>query len=66
MLREAKARRGALPVQALSLAGSGGSEAVARWVRGLAEQFGANGRVGSSIAGVADDHHHGGAHQHVH
>jgi len=67
MLREAKARRGALPVQALSLTADDGAGGVARWVSGLLVQFSANGRVGSSIAGVAEDHHHhGGAHQHVH
>jgi len=58
MVREAQARRGALPVQALSLAATPGAAAIARWVRGRSEEFSARGHVRSGVAGIAEDHHH--------
>jgi urease accessory protein len=58
MLREARARRGELPVQALSLAAPGGAARVAGWVLGRLDAFRAHGRLHSSVATVAGEHHH--------
>jgi len=58
MLREAQARRGKLPVEALSLAAAGDATPVARWARARLEEFGARGHVGSSVAGMTEGHHH--------
>jgi urease accessory protein len=59
MVREAGERRGALPLEAVSLARPGGAAAVARWVVARREQFAALGHVHSSVAGIAvDDHRH--------
>jgi len=58
MLREARARRGELPVAAVSLAGADGAAVVARWVLGRLQAFSALGHVHSSVAELAEDHHH--------
>jgi len=58
MVREAQARRGELPVEAVSLARPGGGATVARWALGRLEGFTALGHVHSSVAGIAEDHHH--------
>ena len=58
MVREAQARRGALPVEALSLTATAGAGVIARWARGRWEEFSALGHVGSSVVGLTEDHHH--------
>ena len=58
MVREAQARRGALPVESLSLAATAGAGTIARWVRGRSEQFSALGHVRSSVAAITEDHNH--------
>ncbi len=57
MVREAQARRGDLPVEAVSLARPGGAAAIARWALGRLEEFSALGHVHSSVAGITEDHH---------
>ncbi len=61
MVREAQARRGALPVEAVSLTAPEGAAAVARWALGRLEELSALGHVHSSVAGGAEPHRH-----HVH
>lgn len=64
MVREARARRGELPVEAISLAAGGsGCEVVARWVLSGLEEFRSHGHLSSSVAGITEEHHH---HDHVH
>jgi urease accessory protein len=59
MAREARARRGELPVQTISLARPGGAGAglVAAWVLARLEQFRTGGALRSSIHGAAEHHH---------
>jgi urease accessory protein len=57
MVREAQARRGALPVKAVSLTLPGAAAAVARWTLGRLTEFRAHGHVDSSVAEVAAEHH---------
>ena len=61
MVSDARARRGALPVHAISLRAAGGPEPVAAWVRDRLSAFRAHGHLHSSIAGVPDHEH---AHRH--
>jgi len=61
MIREAQARRGELPVEAVSLTAPEGAAAVARWALGRLEELSALGHVHSSVAGGAEPQHH-----HVH
>jgi urease accessory protein len=61
MVREAQARRGALPVKALSLTLPGAAAAVARWTLGQLEAFRELGHLHSSVPNETDGHHH-----HVH
>jgi len=61
MVREAQARRGTLPVRAVSLVAPGDAAAVAGWVLGRLEEFRAGGHLHSSVAGIGEEHHH-----HVH
>ena len=65
MVREARARRGELPVEAVSLARGDaaveGSAAVAAWVVSRLEALRSHGHVDSSVAGITEEHHH-----HVH
>ncbi|MGI8593223.1 MAG: urease accessory protein UreG [Solirubrobacteraceae bacterium] len=61
MVREAQARRGATPVEAVSLKLPAGAAAVARWALGRLDEFGPLGHVHSSVAGSTEPHHH-----HVH
>ena len=61
MIREAQARRGELPVEAVSLVRPAGAAAVARWALGRLEELSALGHVHSSVAGGAEPHRH-----HVH
>jgi urease accessory protein len=65
MVREAGARRGALPVEALSLVGGSGSgcEAVAGWVLARVEEFRSSGGLVSRVYGITEETHH---HDHVH
>lgn len=64
MVREAGARRGELPVEAISLADGGcGCAVVADWVLACLEEFRSHGRLCSSVAEITEKHHH---HDHVH
>ncbi len=64
MIRDATARRGTLPVLAVSLRNPPRAIAVAEWVRAqLAAYASAGGHLHSSVSG-APDHHHGHAHSH--
>ncbi len=58
MMREAGARRGDLPVQAVSLRQSEGAAVVAGWVLERLEEFRARGHLRSSVAGITDHHRH--------
>jgi urease accessory protein len=58
MLRDARDRRGELPVVALTLRAPPGAAPVAGWVLDVLEGFRADGHVHSSVAGVGDEHHH--------
>jgi urease accessory protein len=60
MVAESRARRGPLPVAAISLRESGAAE-VAGWVRDRLAAFGEHGHLHSSAEG-APDHHHDHAH----
>ncbi len=62
MVSDAKARRDRLPVQALSLVSPGGAEPVAVWVRERHRRFAAGEAPQTSVADVADHHHHSHAH----
>jgi urease accessory protein len=62
MVREATQRRGALPVEAVSLVSSGGAVGVAAWVLGRVDAFRSHGHVHSSLAGIAEEHGHSHAH----
>jgi urease accessory protein len=61
MLTEARARRGELPVEAVSLVAPDGAAPVARWVLDRLAAFRAHGRLDSGVAGIAEAPHH-----HVH
>ena len=61
MVREARAQRGELQVEAVSLAAQDGAAAVGRWVLERLEAFRADGHVHSAVAGIAEEHH-----RHVH
>ena len=61
MLTEARARRGALPVEAVSLISPDGAAPVARWVLDRLAAFRAHGHLDSGVAGIAEAPHH-----HVH
>jgi urease accessory protein len=61
MVREARAQRGELQVEAVSLAAQDGAAAVARWVLERLEAFRADGHVHSAAAAIAEEHH-----RHVH
>jgi urease accessory protein len=64
MLGDAAARRGDLPVHALSLVAPPHAQPVADWIRSqLAEFAGAGGHLHSSAGGLPD-HDHGHAHTH--
>ena len=57
MVREARNRRGDLPVEALSLVSGSGVAPVAGWVLARVEEFSALGYVGSSVVGIAEEEH---------
>ena len=57
MVREARARRGELPVEAVSLASEDGAAAVAGWVLERLDTFRADGHVHSSVTGLVEKHH---------
>ena len=57
MVRDARARRGELPVEAVSLASQDGTAPVARWVLEQLESFRAHGHVHSSVSAIAEEHH---------
>ena len=57
MLIEARARRGELPVEAVSLMSADGAAPVARWVLERLTAFRAHGHVHSSVAGIAVEPH---------
>lgn len=61
MVRDARARRGELPLEAVSLVSAGGASPVARWVLERLEAFRADGHLHSSVAAVTAEHH-----RHVH
>lgn len=63
MLRDARERRGELPVLALSLVTAPHAAPVARWVRAQLATFAAHGRLRSSALGAPDPHHD---HPHAH
>jgi urease accessory protein len=63
MLDDARARRGDLPVQALSLVQPPHAAPVAAWIREQLEAFDADGRLHSSAIGAPDPHHD---HPHTH
>jgi urease accessory protein len=64
MLDDAAARRGTLPVLALSLRTAPRARAVAEWIEAQIDAFAAaGGHLHSSVSG-ASDHHHGHAHTH--
>jgi urease accessory protein len=63
MLRESRARRAGLPVEAVSLRAAAGASPIAAWVRGRLGEFRAHGHLHSSATG-APDHHHD--HDHAH
>jgi urease accessory protein len=58
MVREAQARRGVLPVKALSLTLPGAAAAVARWTLGQLEAFSELGHLHSSVPDDTGEHHH--------
>ncbi|MEA2234514.1 MAG: urease accessory protein [Solirubrobacteraceae bacterium] len=58
MVREAQARRGVLPVKALSLTLPGAAAAVARWTLGQLEVFSELDQVHSSVPDDTGEHHH--------
>ena len=62
MLSDARARRGELPVEAISLVRSAGGRSVAAWVLARLEEFRASGALHSSVHGAADHHHRDHAH----
>ena len=64
IVREASARRGALPVAAISLRERAGAGRVADWVRGQLDEFRAHGHLHSSMHGVPD-HHDDHPHAHI-
>jgi urease accessory protein len=57
MVREAQARRGVLPVKALSLTLPGAAAPVARWTRGRLEAFSDLGHLHSSVSAETGNHH---------
>jgi urease accessory protein len=57
MVREAQARRGVLPVKALSLTLPGAAAPVARWTRGRLEAFSDLGHLHSSVSAETANHH---------
>ena len=57
MMREARTRRGELPVEAVSLAVVDGAGAVAAWVLARLASFRADGHVHSSVSALAEEHH---------
>ncbi len=57
MVREARARRGALPVEATSLARRARCDAVAGWVLTQLDEFRVNAALHSSVYEIADHHH---------
>ena len=57
MVREAGARRGELPVHAVSLASQDGAAGVAGWVLARLEAFRADGHLHSSVAAIGEEHH---------
>jgi urease accessory protein len=65
MLGDAAARRGALPVLALSLVSAPHAQPVAAWIRAQLAAFAADGHLHSSAIGAPDPHHdHPHAHSH--
>jgi urease accessory protein len=64
MLTDAAARRGELPVQALSLVSAPHAAPVAAWIRSRLDEFAAAGGHVLSSADGAHDHDHGDAHTH--
>ena len=57
MVREAQARRGVLPVKALSLTLPGAAAPVARWTRGRLDAFSDLGHLHSSVSAETANHH---------
>ncbi|MGH2919871.1 MAG: urease accessory protein UreG [Solirubrobacteraceae bacterium] len=58
MVREARERRGVLPVAAISLAPRAACDAVAGWALTQLSAFKTHGHVHSSVAGITEAHHH--------
>ncbi|MDP1847075.1 MAG: urease accessory protein UreG [Solirubrobacteraceae bacterium] len=61
MVTDARARRGELPVEAVSLMSAGGAAPVARWVLERLTAFRVDGRLDSGVAPLDEEPHH-----HVH